>query len=52
VDLAKYYVDRGEALRERIMATAGRRCNEVLQLPAFIQSNMNLSWEPAGKRGH
>lgn len=41
VDLAKCYVDRGEALRERIRKTAERRCQEVLRLPAFIQSNLN-----------
>jgi polysaccharide pyruvyl transferase WcaK-like protein len=41
VSMAKGYLDQGETLREQIKKTAKLRCEEVLQLPAFIKNHMN-----------
>lgn len=41
VSTGRKYLDRGDALRDKIRSVAKKRCEETSQLPAYIQRNMN-----------
>jgi hypothetical protein len=40
ISAAKAYLAQGEPLRARIRSSSKARCDEVRQLPAFIQQRM------------